>query len=158
MAATTKDRSILTKKVRASSLPVAAATLIPLGVLVARNAAGYAVNAADAAGLRVVGFSDADTADNAAGLAGDIQIEFTSGIAGLFENDGANPVLAAHVGDLCYVLDNQTVSSDPGDHGVVAGVVESVVAGGVYVIPLPEIAGALAAAKSYTDAEIGALD
>jgi hypothetical protein len=141
MSAATTDRSLVRKIVRTLSVAVAAATKIPLGVLVARNAAGNAVNAADAAGLRVLGYS-LGMADNSAGSAGDIGVEIEVGTAILLDNDGTNPVTAAHVGERCYVVDNQTVASAPGTHGVVAGIVESVTSAGVYVVPDPFVSAA----------------
>jgi hypothetical protein len=136
MSAATTDRSLLRKIVRTLSVAVAATTKIPLGVFAARNAAGYAVNAADAAGLRVLGYT-LGMADNTAGANGDINVEIEVGSAILVENDETNPVTIAHVGERCYIVDNQTVSSSPGTHGVVAGIVESVTSGGVYVVPDP---------------------
>jgi len=136
MSATTTDRSLLRKITRGLSVLVAAATKIPLGVLVARNGSGYAVNAANAAALKVVGYSVA-AADNTAGSAGDLAVQVDAGTAILLENDGTNPVTSAHVGERCFVVDNQTVASVPGSYAVVAGIVESVTSAGVYVLVDP---------------------
>lgn len=157
MSATTTDRSLLRKIVRTLSVAVAAATKIPLGVLVARNASGYAVNASDAAGLRVLGYS-LGMADNTDGSAGDIHVEVEVGSAILVENDGTNPVTSAHVGERCYVVDNQTVASVPGTYAVVAGIVESVTSAGVFVVPDPFVSADEVAGLSIDVANAGTPD
>ncbi len=145
MSATTVDRNTSKRATDHLVLDVAAATKIPAGAMVARNASGDAVNAADATGLRVLGRAEKE-ADNSAGLAGDIEAEILPGIF-LWDNDGSAAVTDAHVGSPCYVLDNQTVSSDPGTYAVVAGIVVQVDSAGVWVdsrltrSTLPEAAG-----------------
>lgn len=124
MAATTEDRNTPKRGNDLVVIPVAAATTIPAGVQVARNAAGNAVNASDAAGLLVLGRSNERVANT--GDAGAKSIEIERGVF-LWENDAANAVTAAHVGEMCYALDNQTVSSDAGGNDVIAGVVHAVV-------------------------------
>jgi hypothetical protein len=131
MAASTTDRNTSKKSTDQIVLDVAAATKIPAGVMAARNAAGDAVNASDAAGLRVLGRCEAE-ADNTTGAAGDIEAEIFPGIF-CWDNDGTNPVTDAHVGEVCYVKDNVTVQSAPGTYGVVAGIVTMVDDAGVWV-------------------------
>lgn len=132
MSATTIDRNTTKKATDTVVIAVAAATKIPAGVLAGVNASGYAVNGADAAGIRILGRSAAQ-ADNTAGANGDLEIRIEPGIY-VFENDETNPVTIAHVGQRCYVLDNQTVSSSGGTHGVVAGIVTEVTSAGVSVL------------------------
>lgn len=131
MSATTVDRNTPKHLTDDLVLPVAAATKILAGIMVARNASGYAVPASDATGLRVLGRAESQ-ADNTDGSAGDIEATIRPGIY-LWENDETNPVTDAHVGERCYVKDNQTVQSAAGTYGVVAGVVVQVDSAGVWV-------------------------
>lgn len=113
------------------ALPVLADAVIPSGVLVAVNASGYATNGADTAGLRVIGCST-QSVDATGEASGDSTIEVDRRPY-LMENSSGNALTIAHVGQLCYVEDNQTVGSDPGDNAIVAGVVHDVTSEGVYV-------------------------
>ena len=82
------------------------ATKILEGALVSVNAAGYAVNATDAANDRVVGVAT-KTADNTSGADGDIHVEvWTDGVHDFVSGFSAT---IANVGDKVYVVDNQTV-------------------------------------------------
>lgn len=104
MAATATDRNTPARYIeRQFTLPLAAATTIPAGAMVAINAAGLAVNASDTAGLTVMGRAEhrASTAD------GDTTIDIARG-AFYWGNDGT--ITQAAVGQLATVLDNQTVS------------------------------------------------
>lgn len=98
---------------------LAAATLIPAGALVALNASGYAINAADAANARVIGRAE-ETADNSAGAAGDVAMTVKRGVFA-YANDATNPCTIAHIGKKIYVKDNDTVQSATGTNSVVAG-------------------------------------
>lgn len=112
-------------------VPVAAAATIYAGALVALNASGYAVPAADASGLKALGRAEAD-ALNAAGLAGALTLTVKRGVFG-YSNDATNPVAITHVGSACYVVDDATVSSDGGTNSIVAGLVVALLDDLVYV-------------------------
>jgi len=92
------------------ALPVAASEVIYLGGLVCLNTSGYAVAAANTAGLLFMGVA-AEQADNSAGSNGDVSVRvMRKGIhqfvaAGLAITDVGQPV---------YVTDDQTVSMSPG--------------------------------------------
>jgi hypothetical protein len=131
MSATTTDRNTPRKATNLLHILIAAATAIPAGVMVAVNASGYGVNAADAANLVVVGRAE-EAAANSAGAAGDVSIDVLQGIF-LWENDTVAPVTLARVGRPCYVLDNQTVSAAAGTNSIIAGIVTEVSAAGVWV-------------------------
>lgn len=149
------------------SLPVAAATSIPAGAMVARDSSGNAVNAADTAGLTVVGRAEHD-ADNTDGDAGDIVVQVKLGIFG-YTNSGSAAVDADDIGKPCYVEDNATVA-ESSTYSVVAGIVHAIENGLVYVdtrnnhfapqVTLGnangEISG-LTISSSYSEAEIEAL-
>lgn len=107
-----------------------AAVKLLQGVLWARNSSGYITNAADTAGMLVVGIG-ADEVDNSAGSAGDLDCLVSRGIY-LLANSGTNALTLAHLKQPCYVEDNVTVASKT-TNGIVAGIVEDVTTDGVWV-------------------------
>ena len=111
-------------------LPLAAATKIPSGALVAIDANGRAVNAANTAGLRVIGRAE-ETVDNSAGAAGDLSINVKVGEF-KYANSVANAITVAMVGKRAFVEDNQTVAN-AGTNGVVAGRITGVDSDGVWI-------------------------
>jgi len=105
VSATTDNRHTVTRAGEREVIPVAAATTIPSGVLVARNAAGYAVNAADLPGLELAGISS-ERVDNSAGSAGDKTVTVEkAAVARLFHSG----IARADEGKEVFVADNQTV-------------------------------------------------
>ncbi len=92
------------------------------GAMVARNAAGYALPAADAAGLTVEGRA-AKTVDNSDGQDGDLQVEIEQGFF-LYDSAG---LTAADAGKDCYAADDHTVNLTGGSNHVFAGVIGEVV-------------------------------
>lgn len=140
------------------SLPVAAATKLFAGILAAVNAAGNLVQAVDAPGLKVVGRVLGDV-DNSAGDAGALSANVERGVF-KFANSGDNAVTAAHLLQRVYVEDEQTVASDPGDHGITAGVCVGVDDDGVWVdtslAPAPNLTP-VAVVLGNADNEIGGL-
>lgn len=113
---------------------LAAATTIEHAVLVATNANGELVNAADTAGLTVVGRAPQKMA-NAGGAAAKINPPARAE-AGVFKfgTTGGNAITAADVGKSCFVLDASTVVRQAGTvNAIVAGVVDRVEADGVWV-------------------------
>lgn len=112
-------------------VPLAAATTILAGQLVARNAAGNAVLADDAAGLIVLGRAEHD-ADNSAGSAAAISIGVKRGCF-QYTNSATNAVDKTHVGRVCYIEDEVTVADSAGTNSIVAGIVVEVDDNGVWV-------------------------
>lgn len=164
MAALTKDRNTPRRAGERLALPVAAATTIYAGALVARNASGDAVPAANTAGLVVVGRAEAQ-ADNSAGAAGALMVEVQTG---LFAYAHAG-LTRADIGKTVYVADDQTVTLTPGNR-VVAGVLVDVDDDGAWVLigpaqPLTQAAAqaaiatadAGAASNPPTQAEVNAV-
>lgn len=131
MAAATQSRNTQRRETRLIPLPVKAATKIFLGTMVARDASGWAVPAADAANLKVVGLAKADV-DNSAGANGDLSIEVEVTTARM-NNSGTNALTKADVTAVCYVEDDQTVSAAGGTNSIKAGSVVEVDADGVWV-------------------------
>jgi hypothetical protein len=90
-------------------LPVAAATHIRQGVMVAINLSGYLVEASADPSLRVLGRSEEEV-DNSTGSAGDLDCKVRRGIFGWTNSGTTLAVADAHVGRIAYAVDNQTVS------------------------------------------------
>ncbi|MBF0445086.1 MAG: hypothetical protein HQL68_05810 [Magnetococcales bacterium] len=92
--------------------PVAAATLIYEGGIVALDAAGNAVPGATATDLTVVGMA-LGRADNSGGAAGDALVSVER-VTARFINDGTDTVDRTHIGGNAYVVDDQTVAATDG--------------------------------------------
>ena len=88
--------------------PVAAATRIFAGSMVALNAAGNAIRAVPTA-TRIRGVA-LDEADNTTGVIGGKSVDIERGPF-LVANDTTNPVTRAHIGANVYVVDDNTVGS-----------------------------------------------
>jgi len=91
--------------------PVAAATVIYEGSLVALNASGYAIPAKKAADLIAVGRAE-EFVDNKSGGNGDVTVAVKRGIF-IWNNDPtkANEITDAHLMKDCYIVDDCTVTS-----------------------------------------------
>ena len=87
------------------SIPVAAATTIEVGNMVAINSNGYAVHAS---GALVVGGVADETVDNSQGNNGDVNVIVRRNLAFLFDNDGSVTTRALF-GDV-YIVDSKKVS------------------------------------------------
>jgi len=111
-------------------LPLAAATTIYQGTLVARDASGNLVPASDTAALRVVGRAE-ETVDNSAGDAGDLSANVGLGTF-KFDNSAGDAITAAMICKMAEVEDDQTVASDSTNH-VSAGRIVAVDSDGVWV-------------------------
>lgn len=143
MAALTADRN--TPRQGAGQLvsyPVAASTTLYAGGLVALNAAGYAVPAADTEGLIVVGVAEKKV-NNASGAAGDLSVNVW--VDAIFEL-AASAITQAMVGDAMYVVDDQTFDDANPGNGIVAGQLVEFVSstkGRVYIPPAKQVIGYL---------------
>lgn len=131
MAATTLDRNTKKRMIqRQIVLTLAASTTIPIGVMVATNGSGLAVNASDTAGLTMQGIS----CQAASTAAGDTKIVVERCVPNM-GNDGT--ITTANVGQLATVLDNQTVSlAATTTNDIGAGFIEEVDADGVWIAML----------------------
>ncbi|MCC5911328.1 MAG: hypothetical protein JJT76_12905 [Clostridiaceae bacterium] len=109
--------------------PVAGNTKIFEGSLVVIDQ-GNAKPGAEAAGLVAAGRAE-EYVDNTGGAAGDKKIRVRRGTF-LFENDAADPVTNAHLLTECYILDDETVTSE-GEGRSVAGKVLGLDPEGVWV-------------------------
>lgn len=118
MAASTTDRNTERRSGEELALPVAASTKIYAGIMVALNALGFLVAAADAAALRVTGRSEQQV-DNTGGANGALLCQVRDGVF-LFDNSTGSPVLAADSGKAVFVEDDHTVARAT-TNGVKAG-------------------------------------
>lgn len=114
-------------------LLIAASTTIEAGNVVAVNAAGYAVEASDAAGITVIGVAD-ETVDNSAGANGAKTVKVRRKKAFKLANSGTAAVTQASVGSNVYVEDSVTVAIASGPlNDIVAGKCLGVESDGVWV-------------------------
>lgn len=111
--------------------PVAAATIINLGTLVAIDAAGNAKPAADTAALKVIGVAQ-ETVDNTAGAAGAVSVTIKRSTFKL-ANSATDAVDADDKVKVCYVEDDSTVRETGGTNSIKAGLVILVESDGVWV-------------------------
>jgi hypothetical protein len=123
------------------ALKVAASTKIEAGKMVGLNSDGYLVEAADAAGIKVLGVAD-ETVDNTSGADGAMVCRVRKGVLFLMKNSATNAVDVADTGSLVFVQDDETVADALGTNGVVAGRCVEVATEGVWVeIPAaPQVA------------------
>lgn len=143
-----------------TNVPLAAATKVFQGTLVARNAAGNVVPASDAAALRVLGVAQEDV-DNTDGSAGDLTVNVKVGVF-RFANSGTAAVDADDEGKVCFVEDDNTVA-ESSTHKIPAGRVVDVDADGVWVDTryasiVPQVMTALAALTSTNGTMAAAAD
>jgi len=110
--------------------PVEAATKIFAGSLVAINAAGNAVPAANTVGLKVVGRAEAQI-DNSTGLAGALQVTLKRGVF-KFTNSVGAPLTVADIQTTALVEDDGTVSKTT-TNSIPAGKIIAIEANGVWV-------------------------
>ncbi|WP_316154726.1 hypothetical protein [Cupriavidus sp. BIC8F] len=133
MTALTTDRDTKSRAGTDFEFPVAAATKIFAGAIVAIDATGNASKGATATTLKTVGVAQA-IADNSAGLAGDIRVRVRRGIWKVANSAAADQISLADVGSDCYLVDDQTVAKTNGTNTrSVAGKVRDVDATGVWV-------------------------
>lgn len=110
--ALSQPRNTLTKGRDLLVLPLAAATTIHAGGLVALNASGLAVPASVATTLLAAGRAE-ESVDNAGGAASALSVTVRRGVF-LFKNHGADPVVQADVLKDCYIVDDETVAKTNG--------------------------------------------
>lgn len=133
MTALTQDRNTLRREGQQLEPPVAAATKIYGGAIVAINAAGYAVPGATATTLKSAGVAER-RADNTGGAAGDIRVKLRKGVHVFANSAAADAIALTDIGSDCYIVDDQTVAKTSASATrSVAGKVFDVDASGVWV-------------------------
>lgn len=98
---------VLARKMK--PMPVAAATHIYQGTLVALNLSGYLVPASADPSLYVVGVAT-EEADNSAGAAAAITCKVERGTFSFTNSSSTSALSAVHIGQVCYAADDQTVA------------------------------------------------
>ncbi|WP_435640324.1 hypothetical protein [Micavibrio aeruginosavorus] len=129
-----KDRDTLQKNDdKLHSGPVAAATTIYAGALVALDASGNIVPGTTATTLKFPGRAE-EYVNNSAGLAGDKKITFKKGVFQYANSAAGDEITRADIGNNCYIVDDSTVAKTNGANTrSVAGKIMDVDAGGVWV-------------------------
>jgi hypothetical protein len=117
MTAIAKDRVTLWREPDMIDVPVAAGAKIYAGTFVCANATGFAVSAADTAAFVTLGVA-AEQADNTTGADGAISVPVRAGKVHRF---AAVSITQAMVGDIMYIVDNQTFDDAVGTNSVKAG-------------------------------------
>lgn len=135
MAALTVERDTQRRNGERGVGPVAAATKIFAGAIVcAQTGSAFFTKGATATTLRGVGVAE-DTADNSAGAAGAINVNYRRDGFFRFANSAAGDLITlADVGADCYIVDDQTVAKTSGGATrSIAGKVRDVDASGVWI-------------------------
>jgi hypothetical protein len=115
---------------RVVSLRVAADAVVFLGAMVAVRADGFAVPAADAAGMAVIGVAQ-EHVSNAGGGDGAARVRVQKGVFGI-PNSATAAIEQAGIGRPALVEDDGTVAATA-SAGVIAGVVDEIDGDRVYV-------------------------
>lgn len=113
MAALTQGRNTPARSGDISEPPVAAATRIYIGGMVALNAAGNAVPMTTATTLKGLGRAEEDV-DNSAGAAGDKRVRTGRRTYSFNNSAAADAITRADIGNDCFGVDDQTVAKTDG--------------------------------------------
>lgn len=133
MPALTKDRDTKARSGDNRNIEVAAGVEIFAGALVAYNAAGHAVPGSTSTTLKAAGRASSHV-DNTSGASGDKSIEAETGIFAFANSSAADEITRGDIGDVCYIVDDQTVAkTDGGGTRSVAGEIFDVDEYGVWV-------------------------
>ena len=125
--ALTAERNTPARSGEKIQLTVADTITIYAGAMVAVDSNGEAQNAADTANYQVVGRCDQTVDNTDDGEVVDVE-------RGVFGWANAGDVTDANIGDICYVVDNQTVSvATNGSNSIIAGTVVDVDSSYVWV-------------------------
>lgn len=133
--------------------PAAADVTVYAGALVVLDSSGDAKPGVTAAGLWGAGICE-ETADNAGGSAGDINVKIKRGVFAFGNSGGADEITKAEIGKTAYVVDDQTVAKTSNAAArSPAGTVIDVDSFGVWIELgyKPPAAGALVAANNLSD-------
>jgi hypothetical protein len=154
MVALVRDRNTPSRVGQQFSYPLAAVKVYAgsIGVI---DASGNLTKGSTATGLKCVGRISAQV-DNSAGLAGAVKGTVENGIFLWGNSAAADAITLTEVGNVCYIVDDQTVAkTSGGGTRSPAGIIEDVDSGGVWVRmgqdALVAPAGALLAASNLSD-------
>ena len=113
-----------------TELTVASNVIIYAGSLVCVNSIGLAAPAADSASFAVVGRAEA-TVDNRTAVY--VATKTIKVARGVFRWANADNIVAADIGKIAYVTDDQTVNKTGGGQAIIAGSIIDVESAGVWV-------------------------
>jgi predicted RecA/RadA family phage recombinase len=113
MTALTSDRSTPERLGDYRAAPVAANVKIHDGALLMRDVNGNVKPGAIATGSVGVGRAE-NVADNTGGQAGDITVSYRSGIFAFENSGGGDAIDATDTGNVCYIVDDQTLAATDG--------------------------------------------
>jgi hypothetical protein len=152
--AATKDRNTPSRAGKVFNYPLSNVKVFA-GTIGVINSSGYLTKGATATGLKCVGRIN-EQVDNSAGSAGDLSAEVENGIFRFANSADADAIALADVGNVCYIVDDQTVAKTSGSSTrSPAGIIEDVDSDGVWVRmgqdALVAPAGALLAASNLAD-------
>lgn len=115
------DRNTARNDGKLFAVPMAAGAVIGGGLMVVLDDKGLAHEGKAQTGYRVIGLSD-EAYDNSTGKDGEVCAMVRRCEAFYFDNDTANPVTQARVGQTCYLKNAYTVTATaPAEGSVVAG-------------------------------------
>lgn len=154
MTALTQDRNTPRREGVAIEPPVKGATTLYAGALVCLDANGFAVPGATATGLTAIGRAEEQAINT--GADGAVRARVRHGTFRWSNSAGGDEVTLAHVGQACWVVDDQTVARTSGSAtrskaGIVADVDELGVWVDMGVATLNSPASALLAANNLAD-------
>lgn len=112
------------------SLTMASNVIIYAGSMVCVDSSGKANPAADTSGFAVVGRAD-ETVDNRTAVY--VATKKIKVARGVFRWENADSIVAADIGKIVYVTDDQTVNKTGGGQNIIAGAVIDVDSSGVWV-------------------------
>lgn len=135
MTALTADRNVIHSAGAADRYrggKVAGSVVLYKGAALCWNTTGYLVPAANTAGYKFAGWAEQHV--DTTGLAdGASECLFTTAQSRLMKNDGTYAIAQAHLGGPCWIADDQTVRSTPGN-GVLCGLVEQIESSGEILV------------------------
>lgn len=133
MTALTSDRNTPEALGGSKVGKAAAAVRIFTGAIVMRNAAGYLTKGQTALNLVAVGRAHSH-ADNRLGADGDLDVPYDPGCFRYANSAGADEITMADIGQIAFVVDDQTVAKTDGTGTRSrAGFIDNVDAQGVWV-------------------------
>lgn len=133
MTALTEERPTREADYKVQNHPVAAAVTCLAGAIAVLDAAGNVKPAVTATGLTCVGRFE-QTVDNSGGSAGDLTANVMNGIFRYANSASSDLIARAEIGDVCYLVDDQTVAKTDGSSArSAAGTIIDVDATGVWV-------------------------
>ncbi|MCL7931635.1 hypothetical protein [Halomonas llamarensis] len=131
--ALTQNRNTPHRQNTSRNLALAAGAVVYAGGMVAMAANGFVNAASTATGLTAVGVAT-HYQDNTTGDNGDQHVDVQRGFFGFANSAGADEVTRADIGQVCYMVDDETVAKTSGtDTRSPAGIVDDVDGNGVWV-------------------------